>query len=272
MRNIRQKPDSQIIYSINSTISRSSPGKMKFKVYVKSLPRFTTSCIVIAILLPCLGSSMMDHEFCGHSLKINENIFGARDKRSIEYELQRGAQRQGTEPQISVNQQEDQIVIDETSFGKVNQETNIKATENRIGCTKSTSHFGSQSLENKLGSQARSTDDCDVKTIETAVFIDQALENKFNGQSNGLVELNKLVLTIMNQVQNLFSYSSIKVPIKIKLVLVEHLRDGERLGLSTPNPEKGDIDLYLSSFCNWQYNRLERDKRLWWDHAILLSG
>lgn len=38
------------------------------------------------------------------------------------------------------------------------------------------------------------------KTIETAVFIDQALDNKFAGISGGFVELNKQVLTIMNQV------------------------------------------------------------------------
>lgn len=39
-----------------------------------------------------------------------------------------------------------------------------------------------------------------VKTIETAVFIDHALDNKFAGLSGGFAELNKQVLTIMNQV------------------------------------------------------------------------
>lgn len=116
-------------------------------------------------------------------------------------------------------------------------------------------------------------DECDhQKTIETAVFIDQALDNKFSGLSNGLVELNKLVLTIMNQVQQMFMYSSLKVPIRIKLVLVEHMRDSERQGIAAPNPERGDIDAYLSNFCNWQQSRLERDRRIWWDTAILLSG
>lgn len=115
--------------------------------------------------------------------------------------------------------------------------------------------------------------DCKVKTIETAVFIDNALDSRFNGLSNGLVELNRLVLTIMNQVQRLFRYSSMKVPIKIKLVLVEHLKESEKFsGIASPNPERGDIDAYLSNFCNWQQSRLDNDKRLWWDHAILLSG
>lgn len=104
------------------------------------------------------------------------------------------------------------------------------------------------------------------------MFIDQALDNKFNGLSNGLVELNKLVQTIMNQVQYLFKYSSLKVPIRIKLVLVEHLRESERRGYSSPNSARGDIDAYLTNFCNWQQTRLESDRRLWWDHAILLSG
>lgn len=111
------------------------------------------------------------------------------------------------------------------------------------------------------------------RTIETAVFIDQALDTKFNGLSNGLVELNKLVLTIMHQVQYLFEYSSLQTPIRLKLVLIEHLKESERqLGLTMPNPERGDIDAYLSNFCNWQQNRLSRENRLWWDHAILLSG
>lgn len=115
--------------------------------------------------------------------------------------------------------------------------------------------------------------DPSLKVIETAVFIDQALDSKFTGLSNGLVELNKLVLTIMNQVQYLFEYSSLQVPIKLKLVLVEHLRESERLvGSAAPNSERGDIDAYLSNFCNWQHSRLNREKRLWWDHAILLSG
>lgn len=244
---------------------------MKSRVKAKLGWRFTRICMVFLILSFFIELTLSYQEFCGHSLMIKKDIFNIRSKRSIDDGFHKEEQRQGVEPQIPVNQQEDQIVIDETSFGKVNQENNVRTSDNRIGCSKSTSRFGSQALEN-LGSGATNTDDCNVKTIETAVFIDQALENKFDGQGNGLVELNKLVLTIMNQVQNLFSYSSMKIPIKIKLVLVEHLRDGERSGLSIPNAERGDIDLYLSNFCNWQHNRLERDKRLWWDHAILLSG
>lgn len=226
------------------------------------------------IFLTYFQNSVSSHEFCGYSLttKSEEDLISFRNKRSIDGYFYTEAQRQSIqslEPQISVNQQEDQIVIDETSFGRIKHEESPQNSDTRIECSRSTSRFSGQALDD---SGSRRIDDCNLKTIETAVFIDQALENKFSGQSNGLKELNKLVLTIMNQVQNLFSYSSMKVPIRIKLVLVEHLRDGERSGLSMPNSEKGDIDLYLSNFCNWQHNRLERDKRLWWDHAILLSG
>lgn len=139
-----------------------------------------------------------------------------------------------------------------------------------------------QFLSNRQGQPSESSDDdqaasisqpAPAKVIETAVFIDQALDNRFTGLSNGLVELNKLVLAIMNQVQYLFEYSSLQLPIKLKLVLVEHLRESERLaGMPAPNPERGDIDAYLSNFCNWQQSRLQSEKRLWWDHAILLSG
>lgn len=111
-----------------------------------------------------------------------------------------------------------------------------------------------------------------TKTVETAVFIDQALESKFKGLSGGLVDLNKLVMTTMKQVQALFGYSSLKTPIKIKLVLIENLREGEKNGNTSPDAEGGNIDAYLRNFCNWQVKQLEREKKLWWDHAVLLSG
>lgn len=160
-----------------------------------------------------------------------------------------------------------------TADARVSQ-TSVRGGANcggRLARTKPDHQKQARIDNNRLMSTAQ-PDECDQKTIETAVFVDQALDNKFNGLSNGLVELNRLVLTIMNQVQHLFRYSSLKVPIKIKLVLVEHMRDSERQGIAAPNPERGDIDAYLSNFCNWQQSRLERERRIWWDHAILLSG
>ncbi|KAG9508736.1 Mitochondrial import receptor subunit TOM40-like 1, partial [Fragariocoptes setiger] len=106
-----------------------------------------------------------------------------------------------------------------------------------------------------------------VKTIETAVFIDRALDMKFVGRG-GLTELNRLVLAIMSQVQMIFSYKSMKVPIKINIVRVEHLKEVDE----QPSTENGDIDGYLGSFCEWQERRLEQFPNAPWDHAILLTG
>lgn len=114
-------------------------------------------------------------------------------------------------------------------------------------------------------------------TIETAVFLDHALSSRYASMSQGLADLNKLVLTIMNQVKYMFSYKSLMESIDIKLVLIESFKDSERRNLMSylPNPEQGDIDLYLANFCQWQKDRLDRAiarEALWWDHAILLSG
>lgn len=219
----------------------------------------TVSLVVIAI---CEFVFTTGHGFCGHSLASRR--LKRADNSHLETQAQRGADSSAQVPQ---NQQEDQIVIDEPTSGEFRGEDN-RTTGARVDCNKSVS--GSRFDGQELGKRA---DGCsNTKTIETAVFIDQALDSKFNGMSGGLVDLNKLVLSIMNQVQYLFMYSSMKVPIKIKLVLVEHLKESERHGIPVPKAERGDIDAYLSNFCNWQYSRLQQNKRLWWDHAILLSG
>lgn len=230
----------------------------------------TQVIVGLSILIVLLESSVTaSDEFCGHSVDSQERrVFLGKYKRSVP-DLRSHQQRAGDfrDQDVPKNHQEDQIVIDETSsIGQNNQQQDTSA---RVDCSKTVS---SSSRSSGSSDNAKLDVDCSTKTIETAVFIDHALDNKFIGLSNGLVELNKLVLTIMNQVQYLFKYSSMKVPIKIKLVLVEHLRDSEKHGHKTPNPEQGDIDAYLSNFCNWQKSRLDREKRLWWDHAILLSG
>lgn len=199
-------------------------------------------------------------------------------KRQVARQNQNRADGSGGQAAHPQNQQEDQIIIDESDAKSSPPDDSSGRTDARIDCSRSVS-------SSRPGTSSSGKNDCDTsqlppaaqveqKVIETAVFIDQALDNKFIGLGNGLVELNKLVLNIMNQVQHLFRYSSMKVPIKIKLVLVEHLKDSEKNGNGpAPNSEKGDIDVYLSNFCNWQYRKLERDKhRIWWDHAILLSG
>lgn len=150
----------------------------------------------------------------------------------------------------------------------------------------------------KINESRITTRAVNVKTIETAIFADRALDQKFNGRG-GLIDLNKLIMTIMNQVQLIFSFRSMRTPIKINIVRIEHLKDmpdppSTENGTNSINCRynhfrlvlfkvvyynviftcsfPGDIDGYLSSFCKWQYNMLLKDKNLAWDHAILLTG
>lgn len=221
---------------------------------------YSLQLILLVIHLKIDGSTSgtVSHEFCGHSSEKLSDIEESRQLIRVPRAASQQREQQAnpfrvrfdiTSERIAAQTKPKTIQGDCDPRGGPNDSNNCQTS-------------ASTTLEGKL----------DTKTIETAVFIDQALDNKFNGLSNGLVELNKLVQTIMNQVQYLFKYSSLKVPIRIKLVLVEHLRESERRGYSSPNSARGDIDAYLTNFCNWQQTRLESDRRLWWDHAILLSG
>lgn len=104
------------------------------------------------------------------------------------------------------------------------------------------------------------------KTIETAVFIDYDLVERFNGRKSDLI---RLVLSIMNEVQLIYSFKSMKTRIKIVIVKLVMLKKGE------PSPDKagGDIDKYLDNFCVWQARKLKRqDEPTKWDHALMLTG
>lgn len=240
---------------------------------IHSILEYRLSIFQIGVILITLHQ-VSCYEFCGNSkLETPSSREGFLNRRILEvkriHEYSPARQkRQAARSTPRVNQQrEEQLLIDDQSSVKQILEEQFKQQaapiENRIDCT------------NRVGNSKQLAAECaKSKTIETAVFVDPALDGKFNGLSNGLVELNKLIVTIMNQVQSLFKYSSMKVPINIKLVLVEHMSvsKGSANNLPLPNPENGDIDLYLSNFCNWQQAKLEREKRLWWDHAILLSG
>lgn len=230
--------------------------------------KVTLMLIIVAI---CELSSIAGHDFCAHS-SASRRFRRADHVLKLETQAQRAAADPSLNSQMPRNQVEEQVIIDETSFEQLRDES--RTTGALSECSKSTSGSRSSgSVSTNNNNNKLTVDGCtDLKTIETAVFIDQALDGKFDGLSGGLVDLNKLVLSIMNQVQYLFKYSSLKIPIKIKLVLIEHLKDIERSGNQVPRTERGDIDAYLSNFCNWQYDRLQQNKRLWWDHAILLSG
>ena len=224
--------------------------------------------LVVFQLIP--SQSIAGQTFCGHSHDDDADGQPFRLERTRRSAAQLPARpRSGLEAQPQGGRAENEFTTSEATTTVIDDSrgpfNSFKGA--RVGSQVECSKSADVSCNDELATSNRL-----VKTIETAVFIDQALDNKFNGLSNGLVELNKLVLTIMNQVQQLFRYSSLQVPITIKLVLVEHLKDSERQGGPVPNPERGDIDAYLSNFCNWQQDRLDRERRLWWDHAILLSG
>ncbi|RWS28727.1 disintegrin and metalloproteinase with thrombospondin motifs 7-like protein 1, partial [Leptotrombidium deliense] len=105
-----------------------------------------------------------------------------------------------------------------------------------------------------------------AKTIETAIFVDKHLHQRF---SNNLNELKRLVLAIMSEVQLIYNFRSMKTAIRIVIVKFEVLP----LTSEAPNDAHGDIDKYLDNFCEWQARKMRheaRDKR--WDHAIMLTG
>lgn len=190
----------------------------------------------------------------GRSKRSSVNQKGSNPRQS---ESRRQA-RQTSRSETTIQQQHE-LLIDQPAYRQEEKSNFASVAETKVDCSKL-----------PTGSRQAGSKDCtNVKTIETAVFVDTALDNKFTGLSGGLVDLNKLIMTIMNQVQLLFKYSSLKVPINIKLVLIEHMN---MIKGTLPNTENGDIDGYLSNFCNWQQAKLEKEKRLWWDHAILLSG
>ena len=102
-------------------------------------------------------------------------------------------------------------------------------------------------------------------TIETIIFVDASLIARFNGNRE---ELQKLIFAIMNEVQLIYNFDSLKIRIRILIKQIVYLENRD-----APNTADGDIDLYLDNFCAWQ-------KRLWlkanrtarWDHALMLTG
>ncbi|OTF81072.1 A disintegrin and metalloproteinase with thrombospondin motifs family protein, partial [Euroglyphus maynei] len=106
-----------------------------------------------------------------------------------------------------------------------------------------------------------------IYNIETIIFVDQTLIRNFDGARQ---ELQKLILAIMNEVQLIYNFDTMKTRIRIVIKKIVYL-DGNRNDV--PNTADGDIDKYLDNFCAWQ-------KRLWkrtaiesrWDHALMLTG
>lgn len=105
-----------------------------------------------------------------------------------------------------------------------------------------------------------------VYSIETIIFVDKTLIRRFNGARP---ELQKLILAIMNEVQLIYNFDSLKTRIRIVIKKIVYLDDNH----DSPNTANGDIDLYLDNFCAWQkrlWKRTEKGAR--WDHALLMTG
>lgn len=105
-----------------------------------------------------------------------------------------------------------------------------------------------------------------MRTIETAIFVDSHLKQRFQ---NRLQDLKRLVMATMNEVQLIYNYQSMRIPVRIVISRLEILQRPE----DGPNNAGGDIDRYLDNFCTWQAKRhraMAADGR--WDHALMLTG
>ncbi|KAH7638453.1 a disintegrin and metalloproteinase with thrombospondin motifs family protein [Dermatophagoides farinae] len=109
-----------------------------------------------------------------------------------------------------------------------------------------------------------------IYDIETIIFVDQSLIENFNGARQ---DLEKLILAIMNEVQLIYNFDTMKTKIRIVIKKIVYLDRNNQNDVGVPNTADGDIDQYLDNFCAWQ-------KRLWkrtavnqrWDHALMLTG
>lgn len=101
-------------------------------------------------------------------------------------------------------------------------------------------------------------------TIETAIFVDSSLASRYEGHMD---DLHRLIMSIMNEVQLIYEYSSMETRIQIVITKLEILSN------QGPDDASGDIDQYLDNFCLWQA-KLHRAEN-WsqrWDHALMLTG
>ena len=118
----------------------------------------------------------------------------------------------------------------------------------------------------RLGSSLTPQQQQRVRTIETAIFVDNHLKQRFQNRLN---DLKRLVMATMSEVQLIYNYQSMRIPIRIVISRLEILQRPEE----GPNNAGGDIDRYLDNFCSWQAKRHRsspEEER--WDHALMLTG
>ncbi|KAG8196496.1 hypothetical protein JTE90_012312 [Oedothorax gibbosus] len=108
------------------------------------------------------------------------------------------------------------------------------------------------------------------KVIETAVYVDFPLYQKLSvKKKQTMEEIQDTVLAILNQVQLIYNYQTLKTKFKIVVVKLEILSEGKE----APDAADGDIDAYLDNFCSWQSQKNPTlTSELHWDHALMLTG
>lgn len=119
--------------------------------------------------------------------------------------------------------------------------------------------------------RVRRADSSGRKVIETAVYVDESLYKKYSAKKtpDPVVKLQDAVLAIVNQVQLIYNYRSLRTKFKIVVVKMEILTEGK----DSPDTADGDIDLYLDNFCEWQSKQNPpASSKEHWDHALMLTG
>ncbi|GFY59788.1 a disintegrin and metalloproteinase with thrombospondin motifs adt-1 [Trichonephila inaurata madagascariensis] len=117
----------------------------------------------------------------------------------------------------------------------------------------------------------RSSSDSELrKVIETAIYVDYPLYHKLSvKKKQSVAEMQDTILAILNEVQLIYNYQSLKTKFKIVVIKLEIISEGKE----GPDAADGDIDLYLDNFCSWQSSKNPPiNSELHWDHALMLSG
>ena len=150
------------------------------------------------------------------------------------------------------------IAVNSTYNDLFNEINNQQVTANHLNASSSSS--------STLTRDKRQANTNKQRTIETAIFVDHYLEQRF---TNRLNDLKRLVMSVMNEVQLIYNYKTMKIPIRIVIVRFEILKAPE----ISPDTAGGDIDRYLDNFCSWQAVKLRSlSANARWDHALLLTG
>ncbi|XP_054720275.1 A disintegrin and metalloproteinase with thrombospondin motifs adt-1-like [Uloborus diversus] len=131
-------------------------------------------------------------------------------------------------------------------------------------------NHGDENYLSKKEMRFRRSETSARKTIEIAVFVDNKLYDKFiEERKQPVSQLKDTVLAILNEVELIYNYQSLKTKFKLVVVKLEILAFSK----DTPDPADGNIDVYLDNFCLWQSTKNPPESSSQhWDHAIMMTG